>query len=128
MNNKMTSLSAVDAMMLTQLVPRAHARATTPIDPIKYVHDGFARNKACPCGSGKKFKRCHGPVSTRLADGTTAYKRTSDEKPNSGDVREDVRGDVQDALGLERLQGTHLVLPAGDGGEPLQRLEEVKSA
>jgi len=31
---------------------------------IKYLHEGglvkFGRNEPCPCGGGKKFKKCHG--------------------------------------------------------------------
>jgi preprotein translocase subunit SecA len=30
----------------------------TPIDPKLLV--GVSRNAPCPCGSGKKFKHCHG--------------------------------------------------------------------
>ncbi|HEX5298507.1 MAG TPA: SEC-C metal-binding domain-containing protein [Streptosporangiaceae bacterium] len=35
------------------------------------VNDAFAhagRNDPCPCGSGRKFKRCHGDPRTRPAD------------------------------------------------------------
>lgn len=28
--------------------------------PMDQVLSGFGRNEACPCGSGKKFKKCHG--------------------------------------------------------------------
>jgi preprotein translocase subunit SecA len=31
----------------------------TPVQPIR-VPDKIGRNDACPCGSGKKFKNCHG--------------------------------------------------------------------
>lgn len=30
------------------------------IDPIKYEHAKVGRNEPCPCGSGKKYKRCCG--------------------------------------------------------------------
>ena len=32
-----------------------------PIDPKLLV--GVARNAPCPCGSGKKFKHCHGSIA-----------------------------------------------------------------
>jgi preprotein translocase subunit SecA len=28
---------------------------------IKRVNPNLGRNDACPCGSGKKYKQCHGP-------------------------------------------------------------------
>ena len=34
-------------------------------DPVQtFVRDGrkVGRNEACPCGSGKKFKQCHGKL------------------------------------------------------------------
>jgi uncharacterized protein YecA (UPF0149 family) len=30
------------------------------IDPIKYEHAKVGRNQLCPCGSGKKYKKCCG--------------------------------------------------------------------
>jgi hypothetical protein len=38
---------------------------TTPVDTLPSLHARFGgakvgRNDPCPCGSGKKFKRCHG--------------------------------------------------------------------
>ncbi|WP_431603649.1 SEC-C metal-binding domain-containing protein [Arsenophonus symbiont of Ornithomya chloropus] len=30
---------------------------------IKKVHKIIGRNKSCPCGSGKKYKHCHGNQS-----------------------------------------------------------------
>ena len=36
---------------------RAH-RLTTPQTPIR--SDAVGRNDPCPCGSGLKYKRCHG--------------------------------------------------------------------
>ena len=33
-------------------------RAVRPHDPTTW--GGVARNAPCPCGSGKKFKHCHG--------------------------------------------------------------------
>ncbi|GAA3751197.1 preprotein translocase subunit SecA [Salinactinospora qingdaonensis] len=37
------------------------------------------RNAACPCGSGKKFKRCHGAPSTRVASRTADSKAADSE-------------------------------------------------
>ncbi|MDR1355527.1 MAG: preprotein translocase subunit SecA [Propionibacteriaceae bacterium] len=31
----------------------------------KSIFEGVGRNQACPCGSGKKFKNCHGRVGVR---------------------------------------------------------------
>jgi preprotein translocase subunit SecA len=36
----------------------AEASARNPKDPTSWGKVG--RNEACPCGSGKKFKHCHG--------------------------------------------------------------------
>jgi preprotein translocase subunit SecA len=43
--------------------PRPGAAAAAPIEP--FVRDGrkVGRNEPCPCGSGKKFKQCHGKLS-----------------------------------------------------------------
>ena len=64
------------AEMLQQAAARqaaAIAPAVDPVDPEKAI-DGFVeddpstwgdpgRNEACPCGSGKKFKHCHGRLA-----------------------------------------------------------------
>lgn len=54
---------AGDVIMLKRDVDRAHARATgaapVPVDVSRKV----GRNEQCPCGSGRKFKRCHGGAS-----------------------------------------------------------------
>ena len=34
---------------------------TTKIDP-KYTGGGIGRNEPCPCGSGKKYKKCCGAL------------------------------------------------------------------
>lgn len=39
-------------------VTASGATATTPTEPIQV--DKIGRNEACPCGSGKKYKKCHG--------------------------------------------------------------------
>ena len=33
---------------------------TTPVDPIVATEEKVGRNDPCPCGSGKKYKKCHG--------------------------------------------------------------------
>ena len=43
------------------LAPAAAARRRQPRDPKDPTSWGkVGRNEACPCGSGKKFKHCHG--------------------------------------------------------------------
>lgn len=39
------------------LIPRSMRQFVC--EPIKHVVSPIARNEKCPCGSGKKFKRCH---------------------------------------------------------------------
>ncbi|MEI8382327.1 MAG: preprotein translocase subunit SecA [Planctomycetota bacterium] len=34
--------------------------SSQPIDPIRNYGDRVGRNDPCPCGSGKKYKKCHG--------------------------------------------------------------------
>jgi preprotein translocase subunit SecA len=31
------------------------------------IYAGVSRNEPCPCGSGRKFKRCHGDPARRNA-------------------------------------------------------------
>jgi preprotein translocase subunit SecA len=40
--------------------PRAPQAGKT--QPIKRDHPKVGRNDPCPCGSGKKYKNCHGAV------------------------------------------------------------------
>ncbi|HIA27992.1 MAG TPA: hypothetical protein EYN79_07725, partial [Planctomycetes bacterium] len=39
---------------------RSSQRQTATVDPIKNTEEKVGRNDPCPCGSGKKYKRCHG--------------------------------------------------------------------
>jgi preprotein translocase subunit SecA len=41
------------------------AGASEAEQPVPFVRDGrkVGRNEPCPCGSGKKFKQCHGKLS-----------------------------------------------------------------
>ena len=43
-----------------RMLPRVAAEERNPGDPATWGK--VARNEACPCGSGKKFKHCHGAV------------------------------------------------------------------
>jgi uncharacterized protein YecA (UPF0149 family) len=35
-------------------------RQAAPQTPVRRTEPKIGRNDACPCGSGKKFKHCHG--------------------------------------------------------------------
>jgi preprotein translocase subunit SecA len=43
-------------------VVMSHGNETIPAEPAAVRRDGdkVGRNDPCPCGSGKKYKRCHG--------------------------------------------------------------------
>ncbi|MGE4062270.1 MAG: preprotein translocase subunit SecA [Rhodospirillaceae bacterium] len=49
--------SAIDAQ---RMLPRVRPEQRDPNDPSTWGK--VARNEACPCGSGKKYKHCHGAV------------------------------------------------------------------
>jgi uncharacterized protein YecA (UPF0149 family) len=49
--------SAIDAQ---RMLPRVRADQRDPGDPSTWGK--VARNESCPCGSGKKYKHCHGTV------------------------------------------------------------------
>ena len=49
--------SAIDAQ---RMLPRVEPSQRNPNDPSTWGK--VARNEACPCGSGKKYKHCHGAV------------------------------------------------------------------
>ena len=38
-------------------------RGDEPAKPKQAAADKVGRNDACPCGSGKKYKRCHGSAA-----------------------------------------------------------------
>ncbi len=42
---------------------RVQANATGKATPKQAVSDKVGRNDACPCGSGKKYKKCHGAIT-----------------------------------------------------------------
>ena len=43
-------------------VRQAQAAAATPTQPVRRDMPKVGRNEPCPCGSGKKFKACHGKL------------------------------------------------------------------
>ncbi len=43
-----------------QAAPARPAAAAAPKPASKFVNDKVGRNDPCPCGSGKKYKKCHG--------------------------------------------------------------------
>jgi preprotein translocase subunit SecA len=48
---------------LRQKMTFSHGTDTGPKAPVKNVDDKVGRNDPCPCGSGKKYKKCHGANS-----------------------------------------------------------------
>jgi preprotein translocase subunit SecA len=48
-----------------RVVPRANPNERNPTDPGSWGK--VSRNEACPCGSGKKYKHCHGTVAPNEA-------------------------------------------------------------
>jgi preprotein translocase subunit SecA len=55
----------VQEMALQRSLPRVAAGARNPRDPATWGK--VARNEPCPCGSGKKYKHCHGVADQRAA-------------------------------------------------------------
>ncbi|MDA0263092.1 MAG: preprotein translocase subunit SecA [Chloroflexi bacterium] len=63
------------AVLTEQTAPGTRRQAAAPISPMQAVNDKnrgtaplgkagkIGRNAACPCGSGKKYKRCHGATA-----------------------------------------------------------------
>ena len=43
--------------------PRARPQPAEPVEPYVREQPKVGRNQACPCGSGKKFKHCHGRLT-----------------------------------------------------------------
>jgi preprotein translocase subunit SecA len=54
-------LTGEDEMALADARPGPSSGARDPNDPSTWGKVG--RNEACPCGSGKKFKHCHGALA-----------------------------------------------------------------
>jgi preprotein translocase subunit SecA len=51
-------MAAAGGAAVAAAAPGGQAPARNPNDPSSWGKVG--RNEACPCGSGKKFKHCHG--------------------------------------------------------------------
>jgi preprotein translocase subunit SecA len=43
--------------------PRAAPERPEPVTPFVRDQPKVGRNQPCPCGSGKKYKQCHGRLS-----------------------------------------------------------------
>jgi preprotein translocase subunit SecA len=58
----------VEAKGVTPAAPKQELRYSSPSESGQAsssspaVNGGVSRNSPCPCGSGKKYKRCHGAV------------------------------------------------------------------
>ena len=51
-----------DASAMTQSEPEAGEAAPAPSAPVTRDGPKVGRNDPCPCGSGKKYKHCHGQI------------------------------------------------------------------
>jgi len=56
--NALIAAGALSPQSLGLAEERVEAQTRDPQDPASWGKVG--RNEACPCGSGKKFKHCHG--------------------------------------------------------------------
>ena len=54
------SLGAIPPEDLIRLKSRAEALTQQRLSRARLLPDGVGRNQLCPCGSGKKYKKCHG--------------------------------------------------------------------
>jgi preprotein translocase subunit SecA len=57
----LTGENAADMGALPDGIP-ADQRAALPVSALPQNWEATARNASCPCGSGKKFKHCHGAL------------------------------------------------------------------
>jgi preprotein translocase subunit SecA len=58
--NEFADMSALLAAPAGRIASEIIAEAVDPNDPSTWGKVG--RNEPCPCGSGKKFKHCHGAL------------------------------------------------------------------
>jgi preprotein translocase subunit SecA len=49
-------------LVSTTLPPQQRVPAANPTDDNPYAEQDISRNAPCPCGSGRKYKQCHGAV------------------------------------------------------------------
>jgi len=54
------SLAAIPPEDLAKLESRAQTLIRQRLNKARLLPDGLGRNQLCPCGSGKKYKKCHG--------------------------------------------------------------------
>ena len=57
---KLDSLLLQRHMVLKNLFRRTHVRAESPRANVEMGRNKIGRNDPCPCGSGKKYKKCCG--------------------------------------------------------------------
>lgn len=54
------SLAAIPSEDLAKLKSRAEALIQQRLNKARLLPEGVGRNQLCPCGSGGKYKKCHG--------------------------------------------------------------------
>jgi hypothetical protein len=54
------SLSIISPEDLTRLKSRAETLTQERLNKARLLPGGIGRNQLCPCGSGRKYKKCHG--------------------------------------------------------------------
>jgi len=57
------AIAAAAAARQEAVSRRQNAAAAAPVKPFKRQTEKVGRNDPCPCGSGKKFKQCHGKLN-----------------------------------------------------------------
>jgi preprotein translocase subunit SecA len=58
-----TQLTGYDHLAQEMAVQQQAATAPQKVEPIVRQVPKVGRNDPCPCGSGKKYKKCHGQLS-----------------------------------------------------------------
>jgi preprotein translocase subunit SecA len=53
---------ALETVGATLAAGDAETRAALPLSALPSGFETTGRNQACPCGSGRKFKHCHGAL------------------------------------------------------------------
>lgn len=54
------SVAAIPPEDVARLKPQAETLIQQRLHKARLLPEGIGRNKLCPCGSGKKYKKCHG--------------------------------------------------------------------
>ena len=55
-------------------VPRASSRESSPVE-----EEQISRNAPCPCGSGKRYKHCHGALQSEYTSSSSEQNSASEE-------------------------------------------------